>query len=347
MTKRILVIGGTRFIGRSIIRHLLESGHEVHYLHRGFSQLDISSDRLFEHQSNAHNGLYYRKLFKQYSFDFIIHTIAYKPEDLEVLFPVLQADKTPLIVISTGQVYLVTLPPKEEYTEEDYHRMIMHSPEDEYNYAQWEYGVLKRNMEDLLTEWYQKFGISSLTLRSPVVHGERDYSYRLYSYIWRLTDDEQFLLLPSGGNPVLSHIWVEDLAKAVGSVVSRGFHGRQCFNISMNEKYPLTEWIFFMEKVLQRRVPVYMPSTDISEEEHMMLVQASPFSGKWVSVLNANKFKKAYGWEPTPFDRWFPDVVLYQFKHFSPENLKNRAIRPRETELYQRLKKEGQIIRLS
>src|SRR5690606_42096584 len=38
---RILVIGGTRFIGPYVVRHLVENGHEVTVSHRGQTQAQL------------------------------------------------------------------------------------------------------------------------------------------------------------------------------------------------------------------------------------------------------------------------------------------------------------------
>lgn len=342
MSKHVLIIGGTRFIGRSICKILASNGFTVHVLHRGFHPAQNCPEGIIEHLGNAKNPLEYKQLFKKYSIEFIIHTIAYAPEDLESLLPILKSTQIPLVVISTGQVYLVTVPRKSEYKETDYNRLLMQAPLNEEDFNQWEYGIQKRNMENLLTRWHEEYGISALTLRSPVVQGKNDYSYRLFSYIARLQDQEP-IVLPHQGNTIISHIWVEDLARAILAIVNKGFTGRFAYNISMQERFKLSEVLQQMSEILQINKKAYISTRELSEQEDKILRTASPYSGKWVSVLNAEAFKKDFEWSPTPFSSWFPEVVLYQAKNFYLDELKNYGNRPKEVEIFKKLEKKGQL----
>ncbi|GAB4169373.1 MAG: hypothetical protein Kow00108_03060 [Calditrichia bacterium] len=329
--KRILILGGTRFIGKAICRTFLEQGYEVHILHRGFHKCEATSPRIFAHHGNIHNALEYKKLLKTYSFDAIIHTIAYENKDIMPLLQILKTEKVPLITISTGQVYLVTLPPKEEYVEEDYNRLLMPAPQDEANYSQWEYGIKKRDVEDTLTQWYEDYNIPSVTIRSPVVQGNLDYSYRLYSYIARILDGNP-IILPHNGNPVISHIWVEDLARAVLKIAESGPHSRLCFNVSMNERLLLKEFIQEVGNILDKPTEIYMVN-EPSSQVNSVAINASPYSGGWVSVLNADRIKETYQWNPTPLHQWLHEVVTYQAGRFDPNQLSNYVHRNSEIEM--------------
>src|SRR5258708_15978023 len=43
LVMRILIIGGTRFIGPYLIKNLSEAGYEVHIFHRGKTQTELPS----------------------------------------------------------------------------------------------------------------------------------------------------------------------------------------------------------------------------------------------------------------------------------------------------------------
>ncbi len=345
MSSHVLVIGGTRFIGKAIVRKLTSQGYIVHVLHRGFHPLGMNLPNLIEYHGDARNPLAYRKIFKQYPIDFIIHTIAYSPDDIESLLQIQRVEQIPMIVISTGQVYLVTVGNKIPFREEDYNNLLMHAPENPEDYSQWEYGILKRNMEDTLTNWYREFRIPSFTLRSPVVQGNEDYSLRLYSYIKRVSDEYPFLL-PFEGNVTISHIWVEDLANAVMHIIQQGFTERISYNISMEERLSLVDVIKKIALELNPKKPIHIPNNAIDEEEQKILMKASPYSGKWISVLDATRFKRDFNWKPTPFNEWFPKIVRHQYLHFEKEMLNNYLNRQEEIRIFGKLQSARQLTEL-
>lgn len=77
----ILMIGGTRFIGKEIALHLLASGHSVTLMHRSeIMALDLPQ---FEHLIIDRRN--FRSFRNSSTFDLVIDTCAYVPSDIAIL----------------------------------------------------------------------------------------------------------------------------------------------------------------------------------------------------------------------------------------------------------------------
>ncbi|MCK5076278.1 MAG: NAD-dependent epimerase/dehydratase family protein, partial [Calditrichia bacterium] len=330
--KTVLLIGGTRFVGKAILDKLLNEKMRVVVYHRGNHKLHLNHPNLFEEFGDCRSPLNYHALFKKYRFDLIIHTVAYKPDDLISLFPDIKKYKTPIIVISTGQVYIVTVNNKIPFAEDVYDFPLLPAPQNDTDYIQWIYGLHKRDVEQLLDKWWEEYEIPSVSLRCPVIQGNYDYSYRLFSYIARILDSNQ-ILLPFKGNSAISHLYVEDLTSALSLVAASDINNRAVFNLSMQERTSLSKFIKEISALFKKHTEIFELQSKEEKDINKMLSEASPYSGKWVSVLNNKLFKSKYKWKPTPLNEWLPGVARFQADNFKIEKLKNYGNRELENSL--------------
>ena len=99
---KILVIGGTRFIGKAVAAHASSNGHEVVLFNRGQAQpkspyetVNGDVDRLCE----------YKTALRQLNADVVIHCIAYTEQHAMDTADVFGESKTRLIVLSSQDCY--------------------------------------------------------------------------------------------------------------------------------------------------------------------------------------------------------------------------------------------------
>jgi len=103
---RILVIGGTRFIGPYVIRELASAGHQVAVYHRGSNEADLPSSVTQFHSPKAAMPVR----------EFTPETIAFRPEVVLHMVPMGEADTKAaldafrniakrMVAISSGDVY--------------------------------------------------------------------------------------------------------------------------------------------------------------------------------------------------------------------------------------------------
>ncbi len=103
---RILVIGGTGFIGSHIVRHLISHGHKIAVYHRGHTQASLPD---CVHQILDPRSVMPIQTFPNEVFDFgpdvVIHTVAMGDADARAAVAVFAGHTGRLVLLSSGDVY--------------------------------------------------------------------------------------------------------------------------------------------------------------------------------------------------------------------------------------------------
>src|SRR5947208_16246928 len=101
---RILVIGGTRFIGLQGVKRLAEMGHEVTVFHRGQTEPDLPSG--IQHIHGDRQRLAdFREAFRYLALDAVLDMCAFTEQDAHVAMGVLAGVTARAVVVSSGDVY--------------------------------------------------------------------------------------------------------------------------------------------------------------------------------------------------------------------------------------------------
>jgi nucleoside-diphosphate-sugar epimerase len=83
MSRNILVIGGTRFIGRLLVQRLLHAGHRVTIATRGYAP-DPFGDRIQRIRTDRRNELAMRAVARAGPFDIVYDQMCYSPLDAAI-----------------------------------------------------------------------------------------------------------------------------------------------------------------------------------------------------------------------------------------------------------------------
>jgi 2'-hydroxyisoflavone reductase len=166
---RILIVGGTRFVGRHIAQAAIERGHDVTLFHRGVTNPQLFPEAKHVHGDRHAGGL---SMLGDRRFDAIVDSSAYFPADVEAAAAV-AAER--YVLISSGSVYRDPVAPGSDEDAPTYELdgpipATIESPE--------VYGALKVLCERAAEA---RFPGRTLVLRSGLVVGPHDHTER-FSY---------------------------------------------------------------------------------------------------------------------------------------------------------------------
>ena len=313
---RVLVIGGTRNLGPSIIAALLQDGHQVTVFHRGRTLYDLPREVAVLRGDRGERADCERLLKRDW--DAVVDTTLYNGRDASIAIDVLGGHVGHYIFISTGQVYLVRTGPQRPFKEEDYDGPVMAEPakQDAIDHPNWVYGVEKREAEDLFAEAHAKNGFPYTSLRLPMVNSERDHYHRIQNYLFRMWDGSPLLTPNDAGLPI-RHIYGDDVVQAIQRCIANKRTVGRAYNISQEETLTLHEFLTTLAEISGSKLKVAEFPRELLESAKL-LPYCSPFSDPWMSSLDNERSKQEMGMTYTPLREYLPRLVEYYREHREP-----------------------------
>ena len=268
----ILVLGGTRFVGRHIVETLMEAGHAVSILTRGKTAAELPKrvERLAGDRNEGVKGL---AALAGRKWDACVDVSGYTPRQVRASAEFLCERVERYVFVSTASVYGDT---QEHPVREDQARLAPIS-ETVTEVDGETYGPLKVACEDLLQEIY---GEGCALLRPQIVAGPHDPTGR-YPYWVRRAGQGGEMLAPGDGTDHLQVIDARDLAWFVVSVIERGLSG------AYNLAGPRMTWALFMRLLGARNVTwVLKEILQAAGMAEFELPLYRPDGGKYSALMN-------------------------------------------------------------
>ncbi len=254
---RVLVIGGTRFIGAVVVRKLLEAGHEVTVFNRGKSGEAAGVD--VKHVLGAVAQLAsYRNEFEKIAPDVVIHMIAYTPDDGRAFAETFAGIAGRGLIISSMDVYRIY----DRLRRLDDPRPDVGALDEEAELRQrlFPYRAKAKDERELLYN-YEKIlveravmsrpGLAATVLRLPAVYGEGDYQHRLFPYIKRMADGRPAILL---GKKQSRWHWtrgyVENVADAIAVAAANPAASGRIYNVGEQHAPSEAQWVESIAQVM-------------------------------------------------------------------------------------------------
>lgn len=329
---RVLLVGGAGFLGGHIGRAFLEAGHEVSVISRGQRPIPPGVTHL---QADRTDPARLGRLLEGQRFDFTVDLTAYDAADVERLLLIPYAALGRYVLISTGQVYLVTQNPPVPAAEEDSERPLKPEPEPGTNeHANWVYGMGKRRAEGALLALREMHGVRSVILRLPIVQGEADGSLRLWAYLERMLDGGP-IVLPEGGTRPVRHVYAGDVAAAIVRLAGLPPPRFRVYNLAQPETVTLREFLTRIARAAGVE-PRFVDASWDEIEAAGLDPSFSPYGGRWASVIDPARAAE-WGFIGSRIDEYLPRVVQWHLQHRPPQSHEGYAQRAAELELAARL----------
>lgn len=323
MHMHVLVIGGNRFMGRSLVWRLLFAGHRVTLVNRG-QHGDPFGDRVERVIADRSSDELERALAGR-RFDRAVDFAAFFGDDVQRLARALGGRVGHTVMISTGQVYLVRRGCPTPSREADYDGPVMAAPPTPEDHEDWAYGIGKRAAEDALVAAAGE--LPSTRLRIPMVNGEGDPKRRLEAYLWRMLDGGP-LLVP-GASAVARHVYRGAVVDAIAAILEAPPPAGQVFNLAQAELPTVRELIERLAaRVGARRLElVELPAAQL-EAAGLSVRAASPFSSRWMSLIDPARAVSELGFAHPSLDAYLDSIatsLLASWPAEPPESYRQRA----------------------
>lgn len=218
---KILVLGGTSFVGRYLVEAAENNGHEVVLFNRGKTNSEVYK-HLRHIQGDRRNDAH---LVAEEEWDAVFDTCAYSPQDLQPMLDVLKNKTKTYMFISTISVY-------DDYKNgrpnESSSTFTQKLESDEVSNAT--YGPLKVMCEQLVNDTFNEY---ALIIRPCIVVGPHDPTDRFTYYAQHLREASK-VAVPGGNEPHRKVQWIDarDMAKWIVRMVEEGKVGT--FNVASN-----------------------------------------------------------------------------------------------------------------
>ena len=229
---KILILGGTQFIGRHMTLAYLAAGHTVSVLTRGLSPDDLPPEveRL---RGDRDQGLAGLAALSNRTWDACIDVSGYTPRQVRPSAEFLRNQVQRYVFVSSVSVYGDTRHRPVRETDP----LLPAAAEDVTEVNGETYGPLKVTCEGIVQEL---FGPRSTILRPQIVAGPHDHTGRYPYWVNRAVQGGE-MLAPGDGSDHLQVIDVRDLARFTVRVVEEGLDG--VFNLVG----PRLSWSAFMQ----------------------------------------------------------------------------------------------------
>jgi nucleoside-diphosphate-sugar epimerase len=296
---RILVIGGTQFIGREIVRHLTERAHEVTVLHRK-ERHDLGAE-VRNLQADRGDLATVSALISQGRFD-VVFDIAY---DWQKGTP---AEHVEAAARSCGDqlqryVFMSSIAAYEPGL--DLRESGPLAPDDSPN----PYVRHKVTAERMLFRMHAETGFPVATFRPPFVHGPRQPFYR-EQFFWDRLLDGRPIILPDGGSGVMSWVYVSDLAEACVRAMEVPEAAGEAFNVGHVERTTQRSFVELLARVAGVEPTLVPVARDkIAAAGGQFAGPKDLYFGEYLDLppysANLDKARRLLGTTPTPIEAAF------------------------------------------
>ncbi|SLN13869.1 hypothetical protein TRL7639_00172 [Falsiruegeria litorea R37] len=270
---KVLVIGGSGFVGRALIPALLNSGHDVSVLNRGNQRIEVVTQLVADRDDPAAVGLH------QAAYDVVVDTSGYTKQQVEIAFSAFGPSAGRWIHLSSAAVY----------------RETPHLPteDDQLGGAEvWgEYGADKSEVDEFLTK---RTECPIAILRPPYLYGPNNANDR-ETFVWSRVLSGRPVIVPGDGSAQLQFLHVQDLARIIVRFAETNFGQKAIYNVAEPETMNAETWVRKVAAASGEGVSI------IHARNHAVGIAARQFFPfrDYPCALDVSRFVRDFRWDFT------------------------------------------------
>jgi len=309
---RVLVIGGTRFIGPAVVGRLSALGHQVTALHRGQTETELPHNVRHLHTDRillADLAGEFQRLLP----DVVIDMAAYTEQDALAAVHGFRGAARRLVVVSSQDVYRAH--GRFHRTETGVLEPVPIREDARLREQLYPYRGTGRGLDDYEKILVERAAASSpvlpaTILRLPMVYGERDYQRRLLLELTRIDDGRPAVLLE-----YTFALWrwtrgyVENVAAAIALAATDDRAAGRVYNLGEPDALTYADWV----RAIGRAAG--WPGQVIVLPDGRLPTQLHPPAGDYEQhlVADTSRIRRELGFiEPVPLDEALRRTIAWE-----------------------------------
>ncbi|MGO9893966.1 MAG: SDR family oxidoreductase [Bryobacteraceae bacterium] len=308
---KVLVIGGTLFIGRSLVESLLKAGHEVSVLHRK-PKHDFSR-RVENLMADRNDAASLREALDGRRFE-VVFDNAY---DWERGTTAAQVEATVRAVGFRLQRYIFMS------SVAAYGDGLNHKESDPLapEYHADSYASNKATTERLLFRMHAQTGLPLVTFRPPFVYGPNNPYYR-EQFFWDRLRAGRPIVIPGDGYRLMQFAYVNDVVEALVRAMDEPRAVGEAFN--MGDPKPLTqvEVVERLAKAANTEASLARVPRDLIQQAGGNAMEQPFYFGEYFDLapitMNIGKVTRILKMKLTPFDVGLKETYRWYVRNYKP-----------------------------
>ncbi len=325
--KKLLIIGGTRFVGRTLIENLiLLNKYDITLFNRGVTKSDLpdSIHRIYGDRTKVKD----LKLISNQDWDCVIDISGYWAQPLEEQFKLQKGKIGRYIYISTSSHYQFT-PDNPHLIKED-EGIVPCNQEERLNLdLKLYYNEKKAECERIIKA--QK-DLDYIILRPGLIIGKYDHTDRLYYWFHKVKTYKEFLVADQGLNKI-SYTDVRDLSSIIIDAINIE-NKFKTYNCSSYEA-SIFDFISLSQIKLNKKPILHSATAEFLSQHNVSMWSGLPL---WLSkdflLIDNSRLKNEFNIQLKSIEETVEELIDY-YSHFKKWSNPNISVEPisREYEL--------------
>jgi len=291
---RILVIGGTMFIGKRLVNRLLDAGHEITLLHRGAGHPFAREVRGVVADRNDASAV--RNALAGHRFDAVCD-IAYDWErgttgqQVEATARAVPGNLSRYIFMSSVAAYGNGL----DHVEDD----ALASDTDLNDYFR-----NKSTSERALFRMHRESHFPAVTMRPPFVYGPENPFYR-EAFFWDRIRRDRPIVVPGDGKRLMQFVYVDDLVTACFNALENPAAVGLAFNVAHEKAVTQIDLVNEFARAAGKQASIVTVPRDVIERNGGDAFRDPLYFGQYYDLPSiteiVDRVRRVLQVEPTPF----------------------------------------------